>query len=153
MNSLSHAQPLSASAAVASSAGEIVAAAAARGRAQYLCARAGDAIRRSAFASNALQDGADGDGDGRRDGRTKRDSLWASAHVYASRTVPGTRAGDWTVRELDARGIPGGAAARCLVFENDAMVRRLWVFPPNWRELPDRRLIDLIDLIDGDDQA
>ena len=79
---------------------------------------------------------------------------WAHAPVYATRVidgVPRTLLGDeesiafesWTIRELDTRALNGARAARCLVFENHAMVRRVWNFPPDWASLPAEALLRL----------
>lgn len=41
----------------------------------------------------------------------------------------------WTARELEAEAVPGSRGARCLIFECEDAVRRLWVYPANWRQL------------------
>jgi hypothetical protein len=41
----------------------------------------------------------------------------------------------WTAREVDAELIPGSRGARCLILECQEAVRRLWVYPANWRQL------------------
>src|SRR4051794_35182356 len=46
----------------------------------------------------------------------------------------------WDVREADARDVPGARGPRCLIFESPEVVRRVWVFPANWRELDDDAL-------------
>src|SRR4051812_23417687 len=91
-----------------------------------------------------------------RDSRTKTDELpldeWAHASVFASRIVQGlvddpdgesVNEANWTVREIDARNIPGALGPRCLVFESVEMVRRLWVYPAAWMSLPARALLRL----------
>ena len=41
----------------------------------------------------------------------------------------------WTAREIDAKMVPGSHGARCLILECQEAVRRLWVYPANWRDL------------------
>lgn len=41
----------------------------------------------------------------------------------------------WTAREVDGQKVPGSVGARCLVLESPDAVRRLWVYPRNWRDL------------------
>jgi hypothetical protein len=62
----------------------------------------------------------------------------ASPHVVRDST--GTR---WQVREISGRGVPGARGDACLVFESDAAIRRVWHYPPCWRELPGTELIQL----------
>lgn len=77
---------------------------------------------------------------------------WAGARVFASRVLlcadhargemdpaPET----WTVRELDAHGMPGARGARCLVFETAGCVRRVWNYPAAWATLPASALVRL----------
>ena len=51
----------------------------------------------------------------------------------------------WTVREMDARGVPGARAARCLICESTEVIRRLWDFPHDWRQLEDGDLAALCE--------
>ena len=46
----------------------------------------------------------------------------------------------WSIREADTHRVPGAQGGACLVFEADAIVRRSWIFPPNWHELDDSAL-------------
>jgi hypothetical protein len=46
----------------------------------------------------------------------------------------------WSVREIDARGVPGARGETCLIFEWPEAVRRVWTFPRNWWELDDEAL-------------
>ena len=41
----------------------------------------------------------------------------------------------WLIAEIDARHVPGGRADRCLVCQNEQVVRRLWEYPPEWYSL------------------
>ena len=41
----------------------------------------------------------------------------------------------WRVTERDARRDPGSRGDRCLVFECETAIRRVWVYPPAWRTL------------------
>ncbi|HEX8848854.1 MAG TPA: hypothetical protein VF761_04900 [Gemmatimonadaceae bacterium] len=38
----------------------------------------------------------------------------------------------WLIAEVDARRVPGGRADRCLVCQNEQVVRRLWDYPRDW---------------------
>jgi hypothetical protein len=51
----------------------------------------------------------------------------------------------WTLREMDARAVPGARAPRCLICESTEVIRRLWNYPRNWRELDDRELATLCE--------
>ena len=51
----------------------------------------------------------------------------------------------WTVREVDARRVPGALHASCLICESSDVVRRLWRYPRNWRSLADDELWDLLE--------
>ena len=68
---------------------------------------------------------------------------WAHARVLAERVVCDDRGERWTVRELDAVGVPGGRGRRCLVFESAGVVRRAWRFPETWHALPADELLRL----------
>ena len=52
----------------------------------------------------------------------------------------------WCVREIDAT-VPGRARERCLILESTeaGVVRRVWHYPTNWRELPIDRVIELLE--------
>ena len=52
----------------------------------------------------------------------------------------------WSVRELDATQLPGTPRPSSLVFECDAAVRRVWIFPANWRQLDDASLWRLTEV-------
>jgi hypothetical protein len=41
----------------------------------------------------------------------------------------------WRVTERDATGDPGARGERCLIFTSDEAVRRVWDYPPGWRDL------------------
>ena len=41
----------------------------------------------------------------------------------------------WRVLERDARGDPGAPGPRCLIFACADVVRRVWRYPPEWRDL------------------
>lgn len=49
----------------------------------------------------------------------------------------------WSVVEVDARGLPGAKKARCLVFSRPECVRRVWDYPDDWRTLDPARLATL----------
>ena len=41
----------------------------------------------------------------------------------------------WSVVERDARHDPGRRGDSCLIFSSATVVRRVWHYPPSWREL------------------
>ena len=49
----------------------------------------------------------------------------------------------WLVRERDAHADPGARGERCLIFAAREVVRRVWNYPPTWRELGADALIAL----------
>ena len=49
----------------------------------------------------------------------------------------------WRVTERDARSDPGALRAQCLVFSCAETVRRVWDYPPEWRDLNSEALIAL----------
>ena len=49
----------------------------------------------------------------------------------------------WTVTERNAENLPGSRAPRCLIFASTEAVRRVWVYPPEWRDLLTPSLIAL----------
>lgn len=51
----------------------------------------------------------------------------------------------WIVREVDARHVPGARGERCLIYETDGIVRRVWTFPTDWAALSDDALWELVD--------
>lgn len=51
----------------------------------------------------------------------------------------------WTVREMDARDVPGARAPRCLICESTDVIRRLWDYPSDWRDRDDAELAKLCD--------
>lgn len=51
----------------------------------------------------------------------------------------------WLITEVDARGVPGARADRCLICQNEQVVRRLWAYPATWHELSDEALVALCD--------
>ena len=51
--------------------------------------------------------------------------------------------GRWRVHERDARHDPGAHGDRCLVFAGGGAVRRVWEYPPGWRDLRADELVAL----------
>lgn len=49
----------------------------------------------------------------------------------------------WQVREVDARRVPAAQAERCLIFDAESVVRRLWHYPADWRRMPADELLRL----------
>ncbi len=41
----------------------------------------------------------------------------------------------WHVAEHDGRQVPVSQGDQCLVFRSDNVVRRVWDYPPGWRDL------------------
>ena len=79
---------------------------------------------------------------------------WALAAVYATRIVDVVAEHDdvgdvplrWTIREIDARNLPGARGPRCLVFENHRVVRRIWHYPADWAIIAPSALLALASL-------
>jgi hypothetical protein len=71
--------------------------------------------------------------------RDSRLETLAQREVYAE---DGTR---WRVREARAHDVPGAEGPSCLIFDAGAVCRRLWNYPDQWTELPDRALLDIIE--------
>jgi hypothetical protein len=46
----------------------------------------------------------------------------------------------WRVREVDGHGVPAPRGARCLIFDSESAVRRVWDYPADWRDLPPSEL-------------
>ena len=51
----------------------------------------------------------------------------------------------WTVHEASASRTPGAKAYRCLIFDSEGIVRRLWAFPEHWDQLGDDEILRLLD--------
>jgi hypothetical protein len=51
----------------------------------------------------------------------------------------------WTVHEASASRTPGAQAYRCLIFDSEGIVRRLWAFPKHWDQLADGEILRLLD--------
>ena len=49
----------------------------------------------------------------------------------------------WQVREVDARCVPAARGDRCLIFDAESVVRRLWSYPADWRQMPGEELLRL----------
>jgi hypothetical protein len=47
---------------------------------------------------------------------------------------------EWHVREVSAAGIPGTQSDRCLIFDSEMTVRRVWDYPASWSELSNEDL-------------
>ena len=54
-----------------------------------------------------------------------------SGRSYAD-PATGTR---WRATETAASTLMGHEGARCLVFASDMVIRRVWTYPPAWRDL------------------
>lgn len=51
----------------------------------------------------------------------------------------------WHVHEANAAHVPGARRDRCLIFDSDGIVRRVWAYPSDWMNLTDDALWGLID--------
>ena len=51
----------------------------------------------------------------------------------------------WRVYETNSEHVPGARAAHCLLFDSEAIVRRAWAYPDDWRELSDDELWALVE--------
>jgi len=49
----------------------------------------------------------------------------------------------WEVWERDARGDTGAHQSSCLIFLSNDVIRRVWEYPPGWRELGTDALVAL----------
>jgi hypothetical protein len=62
------------------------------------------------------------------------------------RRVHDDRTGDeWRVFERDARLVPGSRGPRCLYFDGEGIVRRVWQYPSDWQSLPAAALLALME--------
>lgn len=44
---------------------------------------------------------------------------------------------EWHVHEMSALSVPGSRGERCLIFDSEISVRRVWDYPASWNELSD----------------
>jgi soluble lytic murein transglycosylase-like protein len=51
----------------------------------------------------------------------------------------------WTVWEASAARVPGAKASRCLIFDSEGIVRRLWTFPDAWNALANDEILALLE--------
>ena len=49
----------------------------------------------------------------------------------------------WWVREVDAHAVPGARRDRCLLFEGEGVIRRVWDYPSDWSHLSQQELASL----------
>jgi len=42
---------------------------------------------------------------------------------------------EWSVVEVEAKGVPGARGPRCLLFARPDCIRRVWEYPATWRLL------------------
>ena len=61
--------------------------------------------------------------------------------IYDERTVIDFEGTTWHVKEIDASALPGNRGPRCLIFETQELMRRIWHYPERWYELPDAALL------------
>ena len=70
--------------------------------------------------------------------RDREPAVSLAPHVV--KDASGTR---WRVTEVSGRYVPGARGESCLVFESEAAIRRVWHYPPTWRDLPEPELIEV----------
>ena len=51
----------------------------------------------------------------------------------------------WVVHEASTALTPGAKTYRCLIFDSEGVVRRLWTFPESWEDLADADILRLLD--------
>jgi len=56
---------------------------------------------------------------------------------------------EWRVREVNAAHVPGSHGGRCLIFDSDMTVRRVWDYPATWMTLADEDLWHLATINPG----
>ena len=61
----------------------------------------------------------------------------------APRIVRDAAGTHWQVTEVSGQLVPGARGESCLVFESEGAIRRVWHYPPQWRELPAPELIEV----------
>ena len=59
------------------------------------------------------------------------------------RFVTDSRGAEWYIVEVDAAGVAGALAPRCLVAHTVGAVRRAWTYPRDWRALPEGALAEI----------
>jgi len=50
---------------------------------------------------------------------------------------------EWEIYEQDTTRTPGATHSSSLIFSSQDLVRRLWQYPANWRQLSDHELLEL----------
>ncbi len=53
---------------------------------------------------------------------------------------------EWHVREVSAASVPGTQSERCLIFDSEMTVRRVWDYPAGWSEMSDEDLWHLASI-------
>lgn len=61
-------------------------------------------------------------------------------HIHDDRT-----GNEWRIFERDARQVPGSRGPRCLYFDAEGIVRRVWAYPPDWHRLSPGALLALME--------
>lgn len=51
----------------------------------------------------------------------------------------------WRVREVPTAHLPGARGDRCLIYESDSVIRRVWSYPDDWTALPEETLWSLVE--------
>lgn len=54
-------------------------------------------------------------------------------------------ADEWRLHEADARAVPAARGPTCLICESVEVIRRLWLYPSDWRSLDDDTLWQICD--------
>jgi hypothetical protein len=58
-----------------------------------------------------------------------------SEQVVARRSYIDADGLAWEVREVVGTDVPGARGPSCLVFESAVVIRRVWTFPDDWRQM------------------
>src|SRR3954468_13485050 len=74
--------------------------------------------------------------------RTMQLSSWGTTVAMREIIREGIR---WNVREMDSTRVPGARRDRCLIYESEGIIRRVWDFPETWRELSPDELWALVE--------
>ncbi len=64
----------------------------------------------------------------------------AAAGPGAPRTFRVVDGATWCVREIAFVDVPWAQSPRCLLFQSETAIRRVWHYPADWRALPDAAL-------------
>lgn len=67
----------------------------------------------------------------------------SSDRVVARRSYIDADGLTWEVREVAGSDVPGARGRSCLVFESPVVIRRVWDYPDDWRQMTPEDLAQL----------